>query len=287
MSDQALKWVRTQMPRARSGGPDPQGKSILMTLAMMHNKRDDIALFPGHKYISEQTGLSTSTVGDRLKSLVLQGYLKRETRFHRSGDRRGQRTTDLYQLNLNRPPDDLTQRRPQPKNLASSNGKRKAPESKNHGLNYENFGTDPRFPADRTRRGVSTWSVLELATEAVDLLNYVGYPKPPSPKTLMPVIQDLDARYGRHQTMQRAGLRQALLDQSKVEASLRRGLTAEQVVLEVLIAVAVGHREIEPLPETETSIWEGQYRSVDGSLHQSERHCRMNDLAVENQRYEI
>lgn len=287
MSVKALRWVRTVMPRNSQGGPDPLAKSTLMLLAIMHNEDDDIDLFPGQQYISEQTGLSVSTVNNRLQSLEMQGYLTRIPRYQTSGPRRGQRTTDQYILHLERPADDLIQRNRLPANLSKRDSNQQSTGIAQNGLRYENFGSDPQFPAERAHRDVSSWTPSDLADEAIDLLNWIGYPKTLKAKVLVPVIHDLEHRYGRYPSEHRSALRRVFLDQEQVEAFLREGRTAKQALLEVLIDVVVRERVITPLPADPDNPFTARYTSIDGSTHISDADCRDHDRRLERGRYGI
>lgn len=118
MSFQALKWARTQMPRGAKGKPSGIAKAVLFQLCDMAD--DKGYCWPGQGTLSRLTGFGVTSVSAALVILENEGYLARTAQRHRSGARRGQRTSDFYKLQLGRPPDNLVRGVTQPASLKSA-----------------------------------------------------------------------------------------------------------------------------------------------------------------------
>lgn len=151
MSAKGLSWVRTQHPRNSAGKLDPDAKLVLYALVDMDNeKHSDHRVFPSQSTLRQRTSLSVSTIGKKLKLLEEQGYLSRERRCHSGGPRKGQRTSDMIYLNLNKPPDPKIESQEQPEALKAANRRRTSQERAEQKATQEASEHDRRVQWERT-----------------------------------------------------------------------------------------------------------------------------------------
>lgn len=127
MSAEALTWLRTQMPRDGAGHPDPFAKLVLYALCERANAAAGNTCYPGQKLLVQDTGLALKTVRARIRSLESAGYIAVSQRRRTDYDRKGQRTSDMYRICVERPADDLSRNVPEP--TALRDGRHSAPSS--------------------------------------------------------------------------------------------------------------------------------------------------------------
>ena len=254
MSKASSDWIRTQMPRSADGTRrDPIAMLVLYALSDRHSDKPDGHLFPGQRLISQDTGLSRSTVSAKLAQLEAQGYLIRKKRYNRrGGPRRGQRTTDEYFLNLKRPADDLVSREEQPKHL-----RRKTPVG-NESTNPDR--ESPEIPSalpdfmqahrsDRHLAGSSKWSDDDLMDEVEARMTWAFDRVRLNRPGFAAYLAGMRKRLGTSKELERAAvtaLFESAEDRQRMAADLR---TAQKVVQMAVAEALIAAREGEDHPD--------------------------------------
>lgn len=113
MSAKAMTWVWGMFPRYR-GKPDTLAKSMLFYLSVCANESKRHGVWRSEETMLRDLCCGLKPFRARKKALVEQGYVVIEERRHPTGARKGQRTTDMWLVQVDRPADPYEKAQPPP-----------------------------------------------------------------------------------------------------------------------------------------------------------------------------